>query len=61
MSRDYFFSYFGETVGRFGCASVSRETPVSSAEDLEEIISDLSKEVGCPVVILGWRKFEDPE
>lgn len=70
MKYKYFVSYTYSTSSSFGFGNIDiyRAAPITSAEELDTIRvliedNDSGRYVpkGAKVVILNWRRFEDPE
>jgi hypothetical protein len=62
----YFIAYFYQKIGSnwgLGCTTVKRESPVLNWDDIQDIqktIESRDSELES-VVILNWRRFENPE
>lgn len=65
MSHNYHVAFSHATNGGgFGSAFVSREKPLSKADDAVALRSEISERGGhssSSLVILGWTKFEPPQ
>jgi len=61
----YFISYAyqnGSTSHGFAWADITQENPIIGSKDLNDIAEDLKKgQKFTSVVILYWRRYEDPE